>query len=80
MSMLDTAEVVAERYDTSREQQDEHSLESQRRTASAYQGGRFDEEPAPIKTTMAVTDKATGQVNYMFGGGRATQEQVPATL
>ncbi len=48
----------------SRERQDEYSLESQRRTASAQQGGRFNDELAPIKTTMAVTDKTTGTVSY----------------
>ena len=64
MAMLDTAEIVAKRYDISRERQDEYSLESQRRTAAAQQGGRFNDELAPIKTTMAVTDKATGAVSY----------------
>jgi acetyl-CoA C-acetyltransferase len=64
IAMLDTAEIVAKRYDISRERQDEYSLESQRRTASAQQGGRFNDELAPIKTTMAVTDKATGAVSY----------------
>lgn len=64
MPMLDTAEVVAKRYNISREQQDEYSLESQRRTASAQQGGRFKEEIAPISTKMAVVDKATKEVSY----------------
>jgi len=64
IAMLDTAEIVAKRYDISRKRQDEYSLESQRRTASAQQGGRFNDELAPIKTTMAVTDKATGAVTY----------------
>src|SRR6476619_3632250 len=64
MAMLDTAEIVAKRYDISRERQDEYGLESQRRTAAAQQGGRFNDELAPIKTTMAVTDKATSAVSY----------------
>src|SRR5256884_6788602 len=64
IAMLDTAEIVAKRYDISRERQDEYSLESQRRTAAAQQGGRFNDELAPIKTTMAVTDKATSAVSY----------------
>jgi acetyl-CoA C-acetyltransferase len=64
IAMLDTAEIVAKRYDISRERQDEYSLESQRRTAAAQQAGRFNDELAPIKTTMAVTDKATGAVSY----------------
>jgi acetyl-CoA acetyltransferase family protein len=64
MPMLDTAEVVSKRYNISREAQDEYSLESQRRTASAQQGGRFKEEIAPISTKMAVVDKATKEVSY----------------
>ena len=64
MAMLDTAENVAKRYHISREAQDSYSLESQRRTAAAQQGGRFNDELAPIKTTMGVVDKATGVVSY----------------
>src|SRR6478672_7935451 len=63
MSMLETAEVVAERYKISRERQDEYSLECQRRTAAALQGGRFSDEIAPFKTKMAVMDKDTKQVS-----------------
>jgi acetyl-CoA C-acetyltransferase/acetyl-CoA acyltransferase len=63
MSMLETAEVVAERYRISRERQDEYSLECQRRTASALQGGRFSDEIVPFKTKMAVMDKDTKQVS-----------------
>ena len=58
MSMLETAEVVAERYEISRERQDEYSLECQRRTASALQGARFSDEIVSIATKMAVIDKA----------------------
>ncbi len=64
MPMLDTAEVVAKRYGISRETQDAYALESQRRTAAAQQGGKFSDEIAPIKTSMAVADKATGEVSY----------------
>jgi len=64
MSMLDTAEVVAKRYNISRERQDEYGLESQRRTASAQQAGRFNDELAPITTTMAFTDKASGATSF----------------
>jgi acetyl-CoA C-acetyltransferase len=64
MAMLDTAEIVARRYNISRERQDKYSLESQRRTASARQAGRFNDELAPIETTMAIADKATGAVSY----------------
>jgi acetyl-CoA C-acetyltransferase/acetyl-CoA acyltransferase len=64
MSMLDTAEVVAERYKISRERQDEYSLECQRRTAAALQGGRFNDEIVAFKTRMAVMDKDTKQVSF----------------
>jgi acetyl-CoA C-acetyltransferase len=64
IAMLDTAEIVAKRYDISRERQDEYGLESQRRTAAAQQGGRFNDELAPINTTTALTDRATGAVSY----------------
>jgi acetyl-CoA C-acetyltransferase len=60
MSMIETAEIVAERYGISRERQDEYALESQRRTASAQQGDRFRDEIVPLATTMKKTDKATG--------------------
>jgi acetyl-CoA C-acetyltransferase len=64
MPMIDTAEIVAKRYGISRERQDEYSLESQRRTAAAQQGGKFNDELAPIATKMGVTDKATGAVSF----------------
>ncbi|MGN6285769.1 MAG: acetyl-CoA C-acyltransferase [Afipia sp.] len=64
MPMIDTAEVVAKRYNISREAQDEYSLESQRRTAAAQQGGKFKDEIAPISTSMAVVDKATKEVSF----------------
>jgi acetyl-CoA C-acetyltransferase len=64
IAMLDTAENVAKRYNISRERQDEYSLESQRRTAAAQQAGRFNDELAPITTTMSVTNKETGVVSY----------------
>jgi acetyl-CoA C-acetyltransferase len=60
MSMLETADVVAERYGISRERQDEYALESQRRTAAAQQGQKFADEIVPLKTKMKKTDKATG--------------------
>ena len=60
MSMIETAEVVASRYDVSRERQDEYSLESQRRTAAAQQANKFKDEIVPLPTKMKKTDKATG--------------------
>ncbi|HEY0328914.1 MAG TPA: acetyl-CoA C-acyltransferase [Rhodopseudomonas sp.] len=64
MAMLDTAEVVAKRYGISRERQDEYSLESQRRTAAAQQGGKFGDEIVPISTKMGVVDKVSGAVSF----------------
>jgi len=64
VSMLETAEVVAERYNISRERQDEYSLECQRRIGVALQDGRFNDEIVPITTKMAVVDKETKAVSY----------------
>jgi acetyl-CoA acyltransferase len=61
MPMGQTAEIVAERYKVSRESQDEYALKSQQRTAAAQRDGKFKDEIAPMKVTMEVTDKATGQ-------------------
>ena len=61
MSMLETAEVVADRYGVSREAQDAYALQSQQRTAQAQSDGRFADEIVPMPTLMTVTDKATGQ-------------------
>jgi acetyl-CoA C-acetyltransferase len=61
MSMLETAEVVAERYNIPRERQDAYALESQRRTAAAQQAQKFKDEIVPLQTKMKKTDKATGQ-------------------
>jgi acetyl-CoA C-acetyltransferase len=60
MSMIETAEIVAERYQVSRERQDEYALESQRRTAAAQQANRFKDEIVPLPTKMKKVDKATG--------------------
>jgi acetyl-CoA C-acetyltransferase len=57
MSMLDTAEIVARRYQVTRESQDEYALASQQRTAAAQKAGRFAAEIVPLKTTKLVTDK-----------------------
>ena len=59
MPMIDTADIVAERYKVSREAQDAFALESQRRTATAQQAKRFDDEIVPLPTTKKVVDKNT---------------------
>jgi acetyl-CoA C-acetyltransferase len=63
MTMLETAEIVSERYGVSREAQDEYSLRSQQRTAAAQQAGRFDDEIVAMPSTMLVTDRNTGEVS-----------------
>jgi acetyl-CoA C-acetyltransferase len=63
LPMLDTAEVVAARYQVSRETQDAFALQSQMRTAAAQQAGRFDDEIVPLETVKLVQDKNTGQVS-----------------
>jgi acetyl-CoA C-acetyltransferase len=60
MTMIETAEIVAERYGVSREAQDQYSLQSQQRTAAAQAEGRHDAEIAPLTSMMTVTDKETG--------------------
>ena len=61
MPMGVTAEVVAERYKISREEQDKYALSSQQRTAAAQKAGKFDDEIFPVPATYLVKDKATGQ-------------------
>lgn len=61
MSMVETAEVVAERYGISRVAQDAYALQSQHRTAVAQALGAFDDEIVPLDTVKVVTDKASGE-------------------
>ena len=59
-SMLQTAENVAKKYGISKEAQDEYGVRSQLRAAAAQAAGKFTAEIAPMTTTMAVFDKASG--------------------
>lgn len=59
LSMLDTAEVVAERYGVTREAQDAYALQSQIRTARAQEAGLFADEIVPVEAVKIVTDKTT---------------------
>lgn len=61
MAMIETAEIVADRYKVSREAQDEYAAESQRRTAVFQEKGWMAEEIAPLKTTMVMRNKETGE-------------------
>ena len=61
MEMGVTAEIVAKRYNITRQAQDEYSLGSQQRTARAQQEGFFAQEITPFRVTMAILDKKTGE-------------------
>lgn len=63
MSMIETAEIVAERYGVTREAQDLYALQSQQRTAAAQASGAFDAEIVPLTAKWKSTDKATGAVS-----------------
>ena len=59
MPMIETADIVAQRYGVSRDAQDEYALESQRRIAAAQQAGRFGDEIVPLPSVRKVVDKQT---------------------
>ncbi|MXW50252.1 MAG: thiolase family protein [Gammaproteobacteria bacterium] len=61
MAMGNTAEVVARRYQVTREMQDEYALQSQQRYAQAQQAGWIGEEIVPMPATMKKVDKQTGE-------------------
>ncbi|MDG1400167.1 MAG: acetyl-CoA C-acyltransferase, partial [Candidatus Binatia bacterium] len=63
MPMIETADIVADRYNVSREAQDEYSLESQRRTAAAQEADLFKDEIVPMDTVMIVKDRETGETS-----------------
>ncbi|MDF3415930.1 acetyl-CoA C-acyltransferase [Sulfitobacter sp. M57] len=64
MTMIETADIVAQRYGLSREYQDEFGLRSQQLIAAAQEAGKFDHEIVPMKTTMGVQDKETKEISY----------------
>jgi len=64
MQMVDTADIVAKRYEISREACDEYSLRSQQRTAAAQLEGLFDKEIVPMRSLMAYNDQETGVLAY----------------
>jgi acetyl-CoA C-acetyltransferase len=79
MSMLDTAEVVADRYGVSREDQDAYALRSQQRTAAAQERGAFDAEIVPIATRRAVVDAETGETTHVAATLAADECNRPQT-
>jgi len=64
MPMLQTAEIVAKRYGITRDQQDEYGYQSQMRTASAQEAGKFDQEIITTTTNMGVMNKETKEISY----------------
>jgi acetyl-CoA C-acetyltransferase len=65
MTMIETAEIVAERYQVTREAQDEYALLSQQRTAAGQAEGRFDQEIAPMPSVMRVDNRETGETSHV---------------
>jgi len=61
MPMIETADIVAKRYNISRESQDEYSLQSQQRTAAAQDAGYYENEIVPMDTKMKIIDKETSE-------------------
>ena len=62
MPMIETADHVAEKYNVTREAQDEYSLESQMRTAAAQDAGKFDDEIITTSSTKLIKNKETGEI------------------
>jgi len=65
MTMIETAEIVAERYQVTREAQDEYALSSQQRTVAAQAAGRLDREMAPLPSSMRVDNRETGETSSL---------------
>ena len=65
MPMIETADIVAKRYDVSRELQDEYALQSQQRMAAAQAAGLFADEIVPMSTTMKKVDKETKEESFV---------------
>ena len=86
MPMLQTAEVVGQRYNISREAMDEYGVQSQQRTAAAYEAGKYADELVDVTCKRTVWDKATGDASEveatvsMDEGLRATTAESLAGL
>lgn len=64
MPMIDTAEVVAKRYNISRESQDEYALQSQQRTAAGQDAGKFDDEIVPLPSNKGIMNKESKEITF----------------
>ncbi|AQV94678.1 acetyl-CoA acetyltransferase [Cupriavidus necator] len=65
LHMIDTAEILAKRYDMSRERADEFSVRSQQLTVAAQKAGRFADEIVPLASLKSVTNKDTGETSMV---------------
>jgi acetyl-CoA C-acetyltransferase len=65
MPMLQTAEVVAQRYNITRDAMDEYGLQSQQRTAAGYEAGAFADELVDVNCKRTVWDKETGEASEL---------------
>jgi len=79
LSMIETADIVAQRYGIGREAQDIFSVDSQRKTARAQNDRLFDAEIVPCAVTMAVTDRQSGAVTMQEVVARADNCNRPGT-
>jgi acetyl-CoA C-acetyltransferase len=64
MPMIETAEIVADRYGISRDAQDEYAYQSQMRTAQAQKNGLFDDEIVPLTTIKKIIDRETKEESF----------------
>ncbi len=64
MPMLQTAELIVDKYGISRDAQDEYALQSQMRTAAGQDAGAFDDEIVPISAIRAIKDRESGEISY----------------
>ena len=80
MPMLQTAEVVAKRYNISREAQDIYALQSQQRTAAAQEDGKFDDEIIETTTSMGIMDRETKEISFQDITLNKDQGNRPSTV
>ena len=80
MPMLQTAEVVAKRYNISRDAMDEYGLQSQQRTAAAYAAGKYADELVSVTCKRTVWDKASGDASEAEGTVSADEGVRATTL
>ena len=80
MPMLQTAEVVANRYGITRDAMDEYGLQSQLRVAAAYEAGKYENEIVPVTATRIVWNKETGEQSEAEVTVTADEGVRPSTL